>query len=345
MPAVFTIAVFSLPAWATSLWHEGEVITREAREREARAAARAAKRLGEYRKEDQTQSGRPAVQAEAQSRREARAWAQERQTGRQEMQSQLQSLTAAAMESGIITLVVFVILVCVTGAVLLRKASARRRVPQTPPPRAKPARRKTPQATPASSATPARRKNPVRRKEPPVAPVSTDEAPQHRERPRAQPVDLARGPVPIPPARQHWAQAAPPRPIIAGKAYVIDGDTIKVSGRTIRLSGLDAPEVDQVAKHEHGYWFKQGSRVKSELFRKIGGKHVRVLVEGTDKYGRVLGTVLYEDRDVGEWLVRKGYAIAAYGEQYKHVEAEARRARRGMWGHAEVYDPRAWRHR
>ena len=171
MTAVFTIAVFSLPSWATPFWHEGEVRTREAREREARAAARAAKRLEEYRKEDQTQSVRPAGPAEAQSRHEARAGAQERQTWRQEMQSR--SREALAMESGVITLVVFGILVCVASAVLLRKASARRRVPQTPPPRTKPTPRKKSQATPASSATPARRKNPVRRKEPPVAPVST----------------------------------------------------------------------------------------------------------------------------------------------------------------------------
>ena len=132
---------------------------------------------------------------------------------------------------------------------------------------------------------------------------------------------------------------------ITGKAFVIDGDTIKVSGRTIRLAGLDAPEVDQVAKHQHGYWFAQGKRVKSALIRAIGGKHVLVTVEGHDRYGRVVGTVTCNGKDVGEWLVSNGYAIAAYGEQYKPVEREARRARRGMWGHAEVYDPRAWRNR
>ena len=146
-------------------------------------------------------------------------------------------------------------------------------------------------------------------------------------------------------SQQHRAQAARPGSIITGKAYVIDGDTIRVSGRMIRLSGLDAPELDQVAKHEDGYWYKQGLRVKSELIRVIGGKPVRVIVEGTDKYQRILGTVLCEGRDVGEWLVRNGHAIAAYGEHYKHVERQARRERRGMWAHAEVHDPRAWRHR
>ena len=134
-----------------------------------------------------------------------------------------------------------------------------------------------------------------------------------------------------------------PGDTIAGKAFVIDGDTIRVSGSTIRLAALDAPEVDQVAKHQHGYWFKQGQRVKSALIQEIGGKVVRVSVEGYDRYERVLGTVTCNGKDVGEWLVRNGHAIAAYGERYRQVELDAQRAQRGMWGHAARYDPRDWR--
>ena len=134
-----------------------------------------------------------------------------------------------------------------------------------------------------------------------------------------------------------------PGDTIDGKAFVIDGDTIRVSGSTIRLAALDAPEVDQVAQHRDGYWFKQGKRVKSALIQKIGGKIVRVTVEGYDRYERVLGTVTCNGKDVGEWLVRNGYAIAAYGERYRRVELEAQRAQRGMWGHAAQYDPRDWR--
>lgn len=132
---------------------------------------------------------------------------------------------------------------------------------------------------------------------------------------------------------------------ITGKAFVIDGDTIRVSGQTIRLSGLDAPELNQWAKHQHGYWYKEGMQVKSVLIRAIGGKNVQVKVEGYDKYVRVIGTVMFNDKDIGEWLVRNGYAVAAYGDQYKHLEREARRSRRGRWGQAEVYDPRTWRYR
>ena len=131
---------------------------------------------------------------------------------------------------------------------------------------------------------------------------------------------------------------------IDGKAFVIDGDTIKVSGERIRLAGLDAPEVDQVAQHQNGHWIRQGQRVKRALIEKIGGKIVSVTVEGYDKYNRVLGTVTRRGEDIGEWLVRNGYAVAAYGEQYEYIELEARRARRGMWSFATSYDPRTWRH-
>ena len=132
---------------------------------------------------------------------------------------------------------------------------------------------------------------------------------------------------------------------LAGKAYVTDGDGIRVSGQEVRFAGLDAPEFDQVAKHRDGYWFGHGKRVKSALIREIGGRRVHVTVEDYDKFGRTVGIVTCNGQDVGEWLVREGHAIAAYGDRYKHVEREARRAKRGMWSHAVNIDPRQWRHR
>ena len=136
-----------------------------------------------------------------------------------------------------------------------------------------------------------------------------------------------------------------PARTIAGKAYVTDGDGIRVSGQEIRIAGIDAPEWDQPAQHGDGYWFAHGKRVKSALIRKIGGRRVRVAVEEHDRFGRAIGVVTRDGCDIGEWLVREGHAIAAYSERYRHVEREARRARRGMWVHARNIDPRAWRRR
>ena len=132
---------------------------------------------------------------------------------------------------------------------------------------------------------------------------------------------------------------------IVGKAFVTDGDGIRVSGREIRFAGLDAPEWNQPAQHRDGYWFAHGKRVKSALIREIGGRYVHVVVEDYDRFGRAVGVVICEGRDIGEWLVREGHAIAAYSDRYEHVERAARSAGRGLWNHKVNIDPRKWRHR
>ena len=132
---------------------------------------------------------------------------------------------------------------------------------------------------------------------------------------------------------------------LTGKAYVTDGDGIRVAGLEIRFAGLDAPEWDQVARHREGYWYPHGRHVKSALIRKIGGKQVHVTVESYDKFGRAVGIVTYKGKDIGEWLVHEGHARALYEDRYKHIEQEAQRAGRGMWRHLVNIDPRNWRHR
>ena len=134
-----------------------------------------------------------------------------------------------------------------------------------------------------------------------------------------------------------------PGDTIKGWARVTDADGIKVRGYTVRLAGLDAPEWNQPAKHRFGFWFNHGKRVKRALKRQVGGRRVRVAVEGLDRYGRVLGTVSCRGSDVGEWLVRSGHAISCFDNRYKAVESEAKRERRGMWGYDQAIDPRAWR--
>ena len=138
-----------------------------------------------------------------------------------------------------------------------------------------------------------------------------------------------------------------PRPgaVIAGKAYVTDGDGIRVAGRDVRLAGIDAPECDQWAKRRDGVRVAHGRIVKSALIGAVGGKRVRVAVEGRDRYGRIVGVATCAGKDVGAWLVRHGYAIAAYDDRYRAIEREARRERRGLWGYDTTFDPRAWRRR
>ena len=131
---------------------------------------------------------------------------------------------------------------------------------------------------------------------------------------------------------------------VRGKCWVVDADDVSVNGEKIRLAGIDAPESDQEAIRWDGTAYGQGEVVKRMLCKKIGGKIVDVRIEGIDKYGRKVGTVFLDGQDINRRMVRKGLAIAAYGDQYKEDEFFARKQRNGMWGDKIAYDPRHWKH-
>ena len=115
---------------------------------------------------------------------------------------------------------------------------------------------------------------------------------------------------------------------------VIDGDTIIIEGGYhVRYIGIDTPEIyPQVEAFGLEAW--QANR---EL---VEGKTVRLErdVSETDKYGRLLRYVWVDGTMVNAELVRRGLAEAKayppdtkYRSYLEQVEAEARRAGRGMW--------------
>jgi endonuclease YncB( thermonuclease family) len=57
--------------------------------------------------------------------------------------------------------------------------------------------------------------------------------------------------------------------ILSGTATVIDGDTIEVRGRRIRLHGIDAPEGSQLCEAD-GKAYRCGQRAAFALSNKIG---------------------------------------------------------------------------
>jgi len=148
------------------------------------------------------------------------------------------------------------------------------------------------------------------------------------------------------PLRLHHARPGP-----TGKAYVVDGDTIMVANERIRLAQIDAPELDQVGFDKTRMETNQGYDVRGELMDKLEGKRVEVTLlpwnkrngNFRDRNGRLLGIVTCGGEDIGEWLVRKGLAVAAFGARYKAEEEEATAAGRGMWGYEGRMRPSRWR--
>jgi endonuclease YncB( thermonuclease family) len=125
---------------------------------------------------------------------------------------------------------------------------------------------------------------------------------------------------------------------------VFDGDTIEVrvgdETRRIRLAGIDAPERGQP-------W---AERSKQALSRRVFGREVRVNAVDVDRHGRPVGEVYAENVCVNCELVREGHAwvYRRYTDDPVLIglEAEARAARRGLWGlpEAQIVPPWEWRH-
>ncbi|RDC66069.1 thermonuclease family protein [Adhaeribacter pallidiroseus] len=109
-----------------------------------------------------------------------------------------------------------------------------------------------------------------------------------------------------------------------------DGDTIELlkDGKPlrVRLLGVDAPEKNQ----DYGTVARQFT---SDLcFNKV----VQLIVDGQDRYGRTVGTIVLPDgRTLNNELVRNGYAwhYKAYSrdQTLAQLETEARQNRRGLW--------------
>ena len=131
--------------------------------------------------------------------------------------------------------------------------------------------------------------------------------------------------------------------VIQGRAYVTDGDGININQCRIRLAGLDAPELGQIAVAADGELIDQGEIAKAALIRKIGGQYVEVQASDIDIYGRVVGTVWFDERDINREMVLEGFAHSCYGRQYRREEHYARRFKRGFWSCQEMTHPAEWR--
>ncbi|MDN5863869.1 MAG: thermonuclease family protein [Gammaproteobacteria bacterium] len=131
---------------------------------------------------------------------------------------------------------------------------------------------------------------------------------------------------------------------------VIDGDTVwmRCNGKRVkvRLDYIDAPEV------AHPYWHKPGqpggTQARSALISLIAGHFVTLTSTGEDDYGRTLGVLRVNSRNLNLAMVRQGWAWAYRGftnETYTEAQQSARAARRGLWAFPPGRREPPWRFR
>ena len=156
-------------------------------------------------------------------------------------------------------------------------------------------------------------------------------------------------------AAQRWGRFdAPPQRVpaeagtaISGRAKIIDGDSLEVAGERIRLFGIDAPEARQQCRDPQGADYACGRDAARILTALIGGRPVSCTLVTHDRYARDVATCQAEGRDLGEAMVRAGYArdYARHSKgRYAAAERDARAARRGLWA-GTFEEPAVWRKR
>jgi endonuclease YncB( thermonuclease family) len=128
--------------------------------------------------------------------------------------------------------------------------------------------------------------------------------------------------------------------VIEGRASASDGDSLRIDGERIRLTGFDAVELDQTCTRDNGEEWACGRDARAFLAGQVAGRRVACTSEGRDQYGRVLATCRAGDTDLGDAVVRAGWAVAEL--RYAGAALEARRERRGIWA-GRFVDPAEWR--
>ena len=128
---------------------------------------------------------------------------------------------------------------------------------------------------------------------------------------------------------------------ITGFAKIIDGDTIKISNKKIRLHGIDAPEKKQICKK---IWlsisfisfekeYPCGQISTNRLKTKVGDKLVICNYINKDRYKRYIAECFLNKTNINAWMVRTGHAVAykKYSKKYVVQENIAKKEKLGLW--------------
>jgi endonuclease YncB( thermonuclease family) len=121
----------------------------------------------------------------------------------------------------------------------------------------------------------------------------------------------------------------------SGKAYAIDGDSLKVGNNEVRLYMLDAPEYSQHCFNVKNEEYECGKKSHEFLTNLASGKNVECVYAQKDKYDRFLSKCSVGDVSINKEIVKNGmaviYSFGEHDENMEKLESEAKRKRLGVW--------------
>ena len=128
---------------------------------------------------------------------------------------------------------------------------------------------------------------------------------------------------------------------ISGFAKVVDGDTIKINSKKIRLYGIDAPEKKQKCKKTYltisfmsfTKDYMCGEVSTQKLIIKINKQKLNCNILDVDRYKRLIGECFKRNINLNSWMVSNGYAVAyrKYSKKYVSDEINAKNNKLGIW--------------
>lgn len=122
---------------------------------------------------------------------------------------------------------------------------------------------------------------------------------------------------------------------------MVDGDTINVDQTRLRLLSMDAFEIDQTCTRGNRE-YRCGEESTRTLIKLIGQRQVHCEGGQLDRYKRPLVRCTVSGVDLGQEMVRLGWALAEYGTEYRADEESARAGHLGAWA-GTFQRAKAWR--
>ncbi|HEX2256488.1 MAG TPA: hypothetical protein VHG92_07275 [Afifellaceae bacterium] len=138
---------------------------------------------------------------------------------------------------------------------------------------------------------------------------------------------LVRVPSPVP--RKPRAKP-PPRTLRLVNPEIASAGILLTSAGRVAIAGIAAPAVEETCGSGDLAW-TCGVVARAELRRLIRGRAIECQVPfGASELPQMTACTV-AGRDLGEWLVRQGWALPT-GTAYAREAEEAKAARRGLWG-------------
>ena len=126
--------------------------------------------------------------------------------------------------------------------------------------------------------------------------------------------------------------------LLIGASYgadikVIDGDSLLIGKKEIRLSGIDAPEYHQQCYDSQDNLYPCGKNAAKALQKMIKNHQISCRKIVKDRYKREVSVCFSGKTNLNYQMVTQGWAVAytRYTKDYVPAEQEARKYKRGIW--------------